>query len=62
MREIFGIKTVEYKGKDKQFFIRIGVAHENEDGSLSCSFDYIPHDSKIKIVIKKENDNGAGTE
>jgi len=57
LKEIYGIKTVDYKGEKKDFWIRIGIAHVNKDGSLNCSFDYFPRDTNIKIHIRDPKEN-----
>lgn len=63
MKEIYGVKKVERRGKEESFWTRIGIAHENKDGSLNCYVDYVPaipgivlhiRDPKTKEEIKGE--------
>jgi hypothetical protein len=59
MKEIFGIKKVERQGETKSFWTRIGIAHENKDGSLNCYMDYVPVIPNITLNIRdpKEKEN-----
>ena len=65
MKEVYGIKTVDQRGEKKNFWTRIGVAHENKDGSLNVYLDFFPvfrTDGQITIQIrdKKESEHDYG--
>jgi hypothetical protein len=53
MKEIWGIKKVVQHGEEKEFFTRIGIAHECKDGALNCFFDYVPVEKNISISIRE---------
>jgi hypothetical protein len=59
MKEIFGIKKVERQGETKSYFTRIGICHENKDGSLNCYMDYVPVIPNVVLHIRepKEKEN-----
>ena len=62
MKEIYGIKKVESKGQEKSYWTRIGIAHENKDGSLNCYFDYLPSNGNITVQIRNKKEKQDGNE
>ena len=63
MKEIYGIKKVTKKdGSEESYWTRIGIAHENKDGSLNCYLDYVPVGQGIAINIRDKKEKQHGTE
>ncbi len=58
MKEVFTI--IEKEGKNP-FWLKVGAAWENKDGSLNVYLDALPVNGKLQIREKKEwPDKGQG--
>jgi len=52
MKDIY---TIINNGKDKKgFWLKIGVAFENQDGSLNVALNCLPLDGKLHIRDRKD--------
>ncbi|HUT53757.1 MAG TPA: hypothetical protein VM658_10220 [bacterium] len=52
MKDVY---TIVNNGKDKKgFWLKIGVAFENQDGSLNVALNCLPLDGKLHIRDRKE--------
>ena len=61
MKDVYTI--VEKEGWEKDFWIRIGTAFENRDGSQTILLDALPVNGKLHVRDrKKKENNGPRTE
>lgn len=54
--EIFTVTKRE--GQEKGFWVRIGTAWENKDGSLNCVLDALPVNGTMNIREPREREDG----
>ncbi len=50
--EVFGAAQYERTGGRRRIWRRIGVAFENEDGSINVLLDFIPTDPKGIVLLR----------
>lgn len=56
MLEVYTI--IEKEGQEKSFWVRIGVAFENRDGSFNVHLNALPINGKLHIREKREKSDG----
>jgi len=53
--QIVDIGKKDRKDKEITFWIRVGAAWENRDGSINVQFDVLPLDGKVQLRPPKED-------
>jgi len=56
---LFVYTIVEGKEKDKNFFVKVGVAFVNKDRSINVKLDAFPVNGQLHIREQQERDNDA---
>jgi len=51
---------IEANGREKPFWLKVGVAFENRDGSLNVLLNALPVNGKLHIREASENDRQGG--
>ncbi len=55
MKYVFNI--IEREGLERPFWLKVGVAFENSDGSLNVKLDCLPLNGKLHIRERREQDS-----
>jgi hypothetical protein len=54
MWEVFAVRDYEKDGEKKSFWMKIGQAFDNKDGSLGVSLDCLPVNGRLQIRRPRE--------
>jgi len=60
MKDVYTI--IEKEDWDKDFWLRVGTAFENRDGSLNLVLDALPVNGKLHVRDRKEKSNTSDKE
>ena len=55
MKDVYTI--IEKEGMEKNFWVKIGAAFENRDGSLTVFLDALPVNGKLHVRERKPKDS-----
>lgn len=54
--DLFSVKEAPKDSGKKNFWIKLGVAFENKDGSFSLHLDGLPIDGKLQMRVSVEKE------
>ena len=60
MKDVYTI--IEKEDREKNFWLRIGTAYENRDGSHSIYLDALPVNGKLHVRDRKKKESNGPTQ
>jgi hypothetical protein len=56
MKDVFAIYDLKAEGRERSRWVRIGVAFDNRDGSLSILLDALPLNGRLYVRNRQRDD------